>query len=223
MKACDYIGEHAGIGCLLEKPDRRNPCCTHSKAFRTVLSVHASDRDHGDLDCAANLGELSDSLRRAKSPLGRCVENRAEEDVAGASTLRFARILEAMAGDADQELSRGIPAAAPPNHVARGHRFTAEMHPRRTGSESDIESVVYDDTDLSAPLIHNGPYNCCGDRLTRKLEKFASWHVLLADLDAIHSCTHGRTDCFQYTSSRFGWTERLPVRDIADNRFAKCV
>jgi hypothetical protein len=59
--------------------------------------------------------------------------------------------------------------------------------------------------------------------LTRKLEKFASWHVLLADLDAIHSCTHGRTDCFQYTSSRFDWTERLPVRDIADNRFAKCV
>jgi len=97
------------------------------------------------------------------------------------------------------------------------------MHPCRTGSERDVESVVYNDTDLRARLIHNGPYNCCGDRLARKLEKFASRHILLADLDAIHSCTHGRTDCFQYRYSRFGRTERLPVRDIADNRFAKCV
>jgi len=121
MEACHYICERAGIGRLLEKPDCRNPCCTHSKAFRTVLLVHASDRDHGDLECATNLGELSDSLWWAKSTLGRCVENRAEEDVAGTRTLRFARILEAMTGDADQELGRGIAAAAPSNHVARGH------------------------------------------------------------------------------------------------------
>jgi hypothetical protein len=89
------------ILCFLKQSDGGNSRCPGFETICCIRFIHTPDRNYLDFDSPTNVCEKREALRGSKSTLGRGVEDRSEESVAGARLLRYTRFLKAVTGHAN--------------------------------------------------------------------------------------------------------------------------
>src|ERR1700688_3913111 len=207
MKARYDLSQRPRVAYFLEHSNRRNSRGTCANAFRCILCVHTPDRDHRNAHAAADLRQPLNPQWGAEATLRGRVVDRPKKNVIGSSAFRFVRLIQAMAGDANSEISRSAPAAAPTNYLARRRRFAAEMNARCAGSDGDVEAVVYQDGRLAGePRIARG--SSYDDRFARQCRQVPCRQILFANLHPVRACLNGRANSFEQTWNRRARSER---------------
>jgi hypothetical protein len=79
-------------------------------------------------------------------------------------------------------------------HTGRVDRVTAQLHPRRSRSQRDVDPIVYEDA--------GGRTADCGQSITHQRQELAIGQIPLADLNDVHACDRGVMDSLEQVGAR---------------------
>jgi len=119
------------------------PALRHVDAF----CRDAADGEHGDRNGPAHLGEKRHSLGRTESALGRRIENRAKENIAGTGLRRGDGRSDGMTRSTDEQ--RGVarqPGRRPQGatHFRDGKRALPQVYAIGEFGERDVKTIIHE-------------------------------------------------------------------------------
>jgi len=167
-----------------------------------VTCMNAAQGEDGNSDCSGGLAKSIQSKRFAIDQFGRRGEDRSEHGEVGALVCSLYHFVDRVARNANQEASGyNLP------NFRRRARMRRQMNAVGGGGERDIGAFVHQHLRPARP---GG-----GDYPASQGQKFATWQILLPDLDALDSLMDCAINGLQQIVDA---AELFPVCDVIPQR-----
>ena len=221
MRWCGEQGANdgGGVGGILKEADGGDAGSASGEARGRVIKSDAANGQDRDGNGGANFLEPRYALRRPEWSLRGSGEDRAEEDVAGASGGSRLSGGERMAGDAQQKIGRGtkVGTQEAPRFGARKGLF-AQMDAVGGLRQRNVQAIVHNE---AGGFARRRRFTDAKESVVREVGASPSGPVFLSQLNPSNARGGERRDGLQELFAASGLGERRPseaIRYVAEER-----